>query len=365
MKAKKVLVISHLYPYPGDSLNGIFVRNQTKELVRNGIEVLVISPKILFKEKVSKEEKGLINVLYPNYLSLGKYFGIFTDITSHLAISRVLRKTDFKPDTILAHTALPDGGAAKLLSRKLNIPYFLYIHGADVQRKIYFNRFFEAKIIGILKGATKVFTNSSKISNILKELSIESLIIPMGVSNDCPKRLRKSRDLIRIISVCNLKEEKGLQHAIKAFKGIKNNNLSYEIIGSGPYADNLKRLAQDDRRIIFLGSVSNDKVKEKLADSDIFLLPSYNEAFGVSYLEAMCAGIPVIGCRGEGIEDILSKGNCGILTRPKDVKSIQDALTKLIDNEEMRLGMGDVGRMIVSKNYTWDKVGKEMAKELL
>lgn len=366
MKAKKVLVISHLYPYPGNTLNGIFVKSQTEELARNELEVLVISPKVLFKENFTKSEsQKKIQVLYPKYLSLGKYFGIFTDITCYLSINRSLKKINYKPDIILAHTALPDGGAARILSKKFNIPYFLYIHGADVQRKIHFNRFFKSKITNILNEATKVFTNSSKTFNILKGLEIRSLVIPMGISNDCPKGLHKNREQIKIISVCNLKEEKGLQYAIEAFKNIKDDNLRYEIIGSGSYLDNLKKLAQDDERIIFLGSLENDQVRERLVGSDIFLLPSYNEAFGVSYLEAMCAGVPIIGCKGEGVEDILSKGNCGILTKPRDVKSIEDALKGLINNKDMRLKMGNIGQAIVSKNYTWDRVGKEMAKELL
>jgi teichuronic acid biosynthesis glycosyltransferase TuaC len=92
-----------------------------------------------------------------------------------------------------------------------------------------------------------------------------------------------------------------------------------------------------------------------ISKADIFSLPSLNEAFGVVYIEAMACGKPVIGCKGEGIEDFVDDKITGLLVKPKDVDSLAKALDFLLSNPDEAKAIGERARKLVMKNYTWAK----------
>jgi glycosyltransferase involved in cell wall biosynthesis len=380
-KSKKILIISHLYPSPQEPTKGIFVHQQSLALKQAGFEVEVISPRVFLKKGAPQDyEIGKIKIQAPKYLSLGRGFAFLTDLTGYLGVKKALKRTRIKPDLILAHTALPDGGIARIVSQKLGIPYFVYVHGADVQHKINYNTLTRKKIIKILSDAKKVFVNSAKTEGLVKSIGINSKIIPMGVdelkggsSTGSPSsksykviksKTNRAGTAVRLVSVCNLEIEKGIQYAIEAVKKINNPNVEYLIIGDGSFQNKLRELAADDKRIKFLGRLGQEEVFTKLATSDIFVLPSYNEAFGVAYLEAMSFGLPIIGVKGEGVEDIVSKGECGILVERESTQAVQKALEKLIQDETSRKKMGEIGQKIVRENYLWDTIAVELKKEL-
>ena len=84
-------------------------------------------------------------------------------------------------------------------------------------------------------------------------------------------------------------------------------------------------------------------------------MPSWDEAFGIAYLEALSGGKPVVGCEGEGgPEDLSALGDCIELVRPRDLESLVRALKRLIDDPERRRTMGERGRQIVVKHFTWE-----------
>lgn len=364
--SKKILIISHLYPSPEESTRGVFVHKQSLALIRSGLEIEVISPQVFLKKsRPTKYELGDIRVQAPRYLSLGRGFAFLTDITSYMGARKALNNLKKKPDVILAHTALPDGGVARIISEKVGIPYFVYVHGADVQHKINYSSRTRKKITNILKDAKGVFANSSKTKRLVSELGIDSVIIPMGVDEIAQTFKRSNVQTVRLISVCNLQKEKGIQYAIEAVKKIKREDLEYLIIGGGSYEPELKKLAESDKRINFLGRLGQKEVFDNLQKSDIFVLPSYNEAFGVAYLEAMSFGLPIIGIKSQGVEDIVAKGECGILVGPQNTHELQSAIEKLIEDGERCRQMGLVGKEVVNKYYLWDKIVVDLKKELM
>ena len=104
-----------------------------------------------------------------------------------------------------------------------------------------------------------------------------------------------------------------------------------------------------------MGRLSHKEVMKYIAEADIFSLPSWNEAFGVVYIEAMAHGKPVIGCQGEGIEDFVEHGKTGLLVKPKDVDSLAKAMDYLLSNPDEARPMGKRARKLVLENYTWKK----------
>ena len=94
---------------------------------------------------------------------------------------------------------------------------------------------------------------------------------------------------------------------------------------------------------------------EYMSICDIFSLPSYNEGFGIVYLEAMANGKPVIGVKGQGIDGVVEHEKNGMLVKPKDIDSLDKALTYLIENPQIAKKMGERARKSILENYTWEK----------
>lgn len=158
-----------------------------------------------------------------------------------------------------------------------------------------------------------VISNGVSVNNILEEKNF--------ILN------RSTLDYKSILSVSYLISRKGIDYNLKAFARLvdKYTNLKYLIIGDGSEKSHLIGLASKlgiDKKIKFLGRISHKDVMKYMAKADIFSLPSWNEAFGVVYIEAMAQGKPVIGCQGEGIEDFVEHGQMGLLVKPKDVDSL-------------------------------------------
>ncbi len=97
-----------------------------------------------------------------------------------------------------------------------------------------------------------------------------------------------------------------------------------------------------------------------MAIADIFSLPSWNEAFGVVYVEVMAQGKAVIGCQGEGIEDFVENGKAGLLVKPRDIDSLAKAIDFLLSYPKKAEKIGKRARKMVLKNYTWEKNAEKM-----
>ena len=382
----KVLVLSHMYPSAFNEITGIFVHEQVKELINKGIEVQVVSPipwapfpinclSSKWKNYNSIPERTVhegINVWYPRYLVFPcSWFFASSGQRMYLGIKEVVKKTyqEFQFDLIHVHVALPDGFAAIKLNQIYRKPVVITIHGQDLYITINRNESCKIALFNVFKKADHVILVSKKLKEISDNnvgFASKSTVISNGVavSNILKEKniiLGKSTLNYRIIlSVSYLITRKAIDFNLKAIAQLINKypNLKYLIIGDGPEMRNLKELSSNLRineYVEFLGQLPHEKVLAYMAKADIFSLPSWNEAFGVVYIEAMAQGKPVIGCQGEGIEDFVEHGRTGLLVKPKDVDSLTQALDFLLSSQEETKTMGECARKVVLDNYTWEK----------
>ena len=122
------------------------------------------------------------------------------------------------------------------------------------------------------------------------------------------------------------------------------------IVGKGPEWEDAVRLHAKlglGESVTLLGDVSRDRLAEEYVSADIFCLPSVQEGFGIVFLEAMAAGLPVVACRAAAIPEVVEDGVTGLLASPRDPAGLARALEALAVDPERARAMGEAGRRVV------------------
>lgn len=192
----------------------------------------------------------------------------------------------------------------------------------------------------------------------------EGHLIPNGVDLKRFELLRKPAfDLNRIILITTsrLVPKNGIIDIIRALKYLPE-TVQLQILGSGPLEGKLKNEAKHLKpgRVIFLGSIPQDEIPAYLQQADIFVRPSLSEGQGISFLEAMAAGVPVVATPVGGIPDFLRDGETGVFCKPNDPESVAEAVLRLIDNSSLRGRVVTNALLLVREKYDWDTLAQEM-----
>jgi glycosyltransferase involved in cell wall biosynthesis len=148
---------------------------------------------------------------------------------------------------------------------------------------------------------------------------------------------------------------KGLQFLIKALKNLPQ-SLKLVIAGEGDYLDDMKSLTADlglGERVIFLGRISNDDLKQYYSNCLALVVPSiWAEPFGIIGIEAMASGKPVIAFDVGGISDWLEDNKSGFLVERENVAGLVEKINLFLNNRELATKMGDYGRKLYEEKYT-------------
>jgi glycosyltransferase involved in cell wall biosynthesis len=222
----------------------------------------------------------------------------------------------------------------------------------------------------MLEEASAVIAVGSALERFAKERGLGSRsgrlrVIPNGVD------LTTVREVLRevsggqegwgnVISVANLWLIKGIDLNLRSLARLAEAGVpwqTYTIVGDGPERPRLEKLAKDlgiAGRVKFTGRLSHRTTLAEIAKADIFCLPSWQEAFGVVYLEAMACGKPVIGCYGQGPEDIVRHGIDGLLVKARDLENLTRAIKQLIENPEFAGNLGESGKSR-AQEFTWER----------
>lgn len=167
-----------------------------------------------------------------------------------------------------------------------------------------------------------------------------------------------SSDLIRLISVSNLHEGKGIDLTIRALARLKDAGIldwHYQIVGDGYLRPQLEELVCNlelAEKITFVGAVPHAEVVTYLVEADVFVLPSYREAFGVAYLEAMSCGLLAIGVQGQGPSAFIRHGETGFLTVPRDVNDLANLLGDILREPLKMLEIAEQGMHEIVDNFS-------------
>ena len=141
--------------------------------------------------------------------------------------------------------------------------------------------------------------------------------------------------------------------------------IEMSIAGDGPELDNVKRLVKSNnyQDIEFLGYVSQDRKREALLKSHIYLFPTFHrEGMPTSVLEAMCTGLPVITRSVGGIKDFVINNQMGFITQSKDPVEIAQLCEKLITDTRLRTKIAIHNFHYATKNFLASRIAEKLEK---
>ncbi len=173
----------------------------------------------------------------------------------------------------------------------------------------------------------------------------------------CPvEKTRSAKQNLKIISIGNLLKVKGYEHALKAMRQLKDQNIpfDYEIIGQGKDRELITQAIKDLKLtscVVLTGQLEPSLVREKLCNADVFLLSSLSEGISNAALEAMACGLPVITTDCGGMREAITDGIEGIVVPVGNSRAMADALTRLANDPDLRSRMGLAGRARIINQF--------------
>jgi glycosyltransferase involved in cell wall biosynthesis len=250
-----------------------------------------------------------------------------------------------------------------LISLQINVPYVVSVHGLDA----YSTRQFSGRAgewcrrtsKAVYESASRVLCISEHVREKVLENSPESktAIVYNGADPVLFSPADANHDSTRVVSVGNLIPIKGHALLLSAIASLATQHPAVEcdLVGSGPEELRLRDLARELRiesRIHFLGRRGRREVANLLQSATLFALPSSYEGLGCVYLEAMSTALPAIGCRGQGIEEIIQHGLNGWLVGPDNLEELTRGLAVLLRDPQLRMQIGTRARATIQQALT-------------
>jgi glycosyltransferase involved in cell wall biosynthesis len=299
----------------------------------------------------------------PRPISYGSW-GAWAALPLALAL-RALRRS-FPFELVHAHYAAPAGDAVR--RARLDVPIVISVHGGDVYSVARRSKAGRRAVVSAFGAARLVLANSTAIQRCCEGLgAARTRLVHLGT--DLPERVMQANQgessAPRIVTVGHLVARKRHVDVLRALGLLRDAvpDLLWEVVGDGPERATLERLAGElgvRDQVAFRGAVSHERAVAAARSATAFVLPSVDEAFGVAYVEAMAAGVPAIGCRGEAGPEEIARCGGGIRLVPRgNPEALAAELRALLGDESARRELGEQARVTVAEHFTWEKCGRE------
>lgn len=342
----KVFLIARGYPTKQDPTWGCFEKDQAEALSRLGHQVTILSVDTRFRfywRKLGVQCDVHNNIATYNIFLLPyallfflpkRIKDLFYAWQLELLYKRAVQQYG-KPDAIYSHY-LSNTIKAIPLKKKYHIPIVAMEHWSQMAYpKIPNNTISTAKYV--YSSIDQLITVSSALkNNIFQQIGCDSIVIPNMVGKEfhyLPSNLKK-KESIQLITTGRLIPEKHFDMLIQAIANISTPKLQLYIIGNGSEKQKLQKLVeklQVKNQIQLLGHKSKQEIVTLLQQSDIFVLPSQSETFGVAYIEALACGLPIIATDCGGPRDIVTQKN-GLLIPVNDQQALEQAIVQMSHN---------------------------------
>lgn len=335
----KIAMVGQFPPHIGGV--GVHIHSLAKELVKNGEEVFVIT----YPHKDIRDIDGIhvIGTYGPNIAGIRSlFFAIFGTIQ----LIRIIRK--YNIDIIHGHYLYPSGLAAVLAGIFTKKKVYVTSHGSDMFCLYPKHKFMRPIIKFVLKSSDVILVVSEALKKEVLKLNIPNIenkikinwnivdIEKFQPNNDYKfkKELKIPENRPIILFVGNIIKRKNVATILDAKKLVQE-NCTLVVVGDGPLLNSLKSKAEEEKiaNVIFTGARSD--IEDIIPSSDLLILPSYSESFGLVLIESLACGKPVIGSNVGGIKEIITE-DVGLLIEPTDTKGLANAIDLILANDKIK-----------------------------
>jgi len=316
------------------------------EFINKNIDIEVYAPQHTGDEKINASKYSYPIISKQLIFPIDKVL-YFTKIKR--MVKDIITNGDIHNYKMLhAHSLFSDGAVAYELYKKYNIPYIVAIRNTDINKYYKYAPHLRGYALNILKNSTKIIYISSSYkknhqdkyipSSYKENFHHKSIMIPNGIDsfwlenlNQEDKKLSESK--IKLISVGPIEVNKNALKTVEACKILKSkNNIEVELVLVGKIKDKsyYNNIVKYDF-VTHIDYLTKESLLDQYRKSDLYIMPSINETFGLVYVEAISQGVPVIYTRGQGFDGHFDEGIVGYSTSSMDEKEIAAKILKLIN----------------------------------
>lgn len=285
-----------------------------------------------------------------------------------IALIKIILCMNFK-NVKIVHIHFSERGSFSRKNIVLKIAKFfrkkviIHMHGAE------FKEFYEGssnikqiKILNFLKKSDKVIVLGNSWNEYVKSLDekINTVIMPNFVKARKERVIFNSKNEINILFLAVITKRKGIFDLIEAIKLLTEDRkytdykINVIVAGTGIEESQAKQRIKElklEKNFQFKGWVNNKEKLKLLSQSQIFVLPSYNEGLPMSILEAMSYGIPIISTSVGSIEDAIKHNHNGLIIQPGDIESLKESIGYLINNKDICITYSNNSKDLVQNIY--------------
>ncbi|HVZ51725.1 MAG TPA: glycosyltransferase [Pseudolabrys sp.] len=383
----RALVLAPWFPNrPGDR-DGNFIYDSANALARAGVSVAVLVVRPLLRTRLGQARYRSLSghfdaaafpqfaeVRLAHYLSVpGSRLPRLSAWLHDAAVRRVLMDLgrSFKPTVIHAHTE-GEAPVAVAVGKALGVSVVVTVHGINTAPRYFGSAYRRERLATALRAADRVVLVGKPLERpfaALVQNTDNFTVVPNGFTPPqlSPRRAAGSERTLRFVAVANLHPGKGIDIALQALANARARGLddfTFTIVGDGAERPALEALAAElglNDRVRFSGACAHAEIYAFLTQGDVFVLPSYREAFGVAYLEAMAAGLLAIGVEGQGPSAFIRDGETGFLIPPQNVEALADCLLRLARDRATLQRVASAGQRHVMQELTWAHHAERLA----
>lgn len=384
----RILFLTPWFPSSRYDQVGNFILDSAEALANLGHEITILVSqswkpkgaglisKFWIKKKINIEPlAGNIKIHICEYFSVPRHYLSYLSYLSYQdrvgsMLSKLILK--YQCQLIHAHSELP-GLAAVDIGKEFNIPTIITLHGISTENKLYSKKSKRLLFDYSFSNANRIIMVGDSLYSFFSGFVNDTShfrIVENGYRQyklSRPGETKKFQDdYIKFISVSNLHEGKGIDinlHALAKIKNMGINNWNYKIIGEGYQRSKLEKIVtrlQLSAYVKFYGGCQHNEVYKHLKNADVFILPSYREAFGIAYVEAMAHGLLAIAVEGQGPSSYIKHDLTGLLVKENDLDNLVEILYRIFHSPEKSLLIALRGQEYVKNNLTWDNHAKKL-----
>jgi teichuronic acid biosynthesis glycosyltransferase TuaC len=386
----RILSLSSEFPNPTEPGKGLFVRARLESIAAH-TPVTVIAPvavldyanprnKLFASFRIpARRRESAIEVLHPRWIypPKGGWINAFFLSARVLWTIAWLKMRDGH-SVLDAHYTHPEGIAAVLVGRALNMAVVITMRGSELRyRKQKLKRYW---IGWALRRATRVIAVSEGLRQLALELDVpyeRTVVIPNGINADVfyPRDRRAARDKndlstddLVILCAGDLAELKGHHKVIRALKELNDTGMFARLIivggvgRSGRYASAIRQQVSDcglEDRVLFAGEVKQEALAALMCAADVFCLASSSEGWPNVVNEALACGTPVVATDVGAVRQIIPSNDYGVIVPVDDPDALTTALRCALTRKWDRAAISTWGR-----SRSWDTVAKEVLEQI-